>query len=98
MSARSRTSDGEPVAVPGKERPREHVEERGPEQQADEDFTEHGRLADPGRRRAGRLGGGNHQRQEQQDLQGVGHLSFTLLASGFPVRVQVQVRRVHRSG
>ena len=40
--------------------------------------------------RAGRLGGRDHQRQEQQDLQGVGHLSFTLLGSGFPVRVQVR--------
>jgi hypothetical protein len=53
----------------GKERPPEHVQHRRPEDQAGENLTEDRRLPDPVRQRAGQLGRGNDERQNQQQLQ-----------------------------
>lgn len=53
----------------GKERPSEHIQHRRSEDQAGENLTEDRRLPDSVRLRAGTLGRGNDERQNQQQLQ-----------------------------
>ena len=74
MCARSRTSarsEATPGSAARKDRPAEHVEQRRAEQEADENLAEHRRLVNPRRQRAGQLGRGDDQRQQQNDLQGM---------------------------
>ena len=68
----------------GKERPPEHVQHRRPEDQAGKNLTEDRRLPDPVRQCPGQLGRGNDERQNQQQLQGMGQV----YASRSPVRIR----------
>jgi len=56
----------------GEDRPRQHVEHGGAEDQPDEDFTEDGRLVDAVGERTGGLGRRDDQRQKQDDLKRMG--------------------------
>ena len=53
--------------------PREHVQDRRPQQQADQQFAEYSRLSDSNGGGTRELCGGDHQREQQQDLKEVGH-------------------------
>jgi hypothetical protein len=53
----------------GKERPPKYVQHRRTDDQAGENLTENRRLPDPVGQRAGKLGRGNDERQNQQQLQ-----------------------------
>ena len=55
MSRGSRRLAG--LEAPAEDRPAEDVQQGRPEEQPDQDFAEHRRLADPVGRRAGQLGG-----------------------------------------
>ena len=68
----------------GEQRPPEHVQHRRAEDQAGEDLTEHRRLPDSVRQRAGKLGRGNDERQNQQQLQEW----VSAYASRSPVRIR----------
>ena len=50
----------------------EHIEQCRAEQEANEDFTENGRLMDTVGQRTGNLGRRDDQRQQQDDLKGMG--------------------------
>lgn len=68
----------------GKERPPEHVQHRRAEDQAGENLTEDRGLPDSVRQRAGELGHGDDERQNQQQVQRMGQV----YASRSPVRIR----------
>ena len=68
----------------GKQRPRQHIQHRRAENQPRQNLTEHRRLPDSVRQRARKLGRGNDERQNQQQLQWMGQV----YASRSPVRIR----------
>ena len=66
---------GAPVGI-REEWPPRHVQQRGTEEKANENFAEDRRLPEAVGCRAAELGGGDDERQEQQNLQQMRHSEY----------------------